>query len=198
MGVERRQMTEQKLIDPAVDKNEDKNIEKNTLEMERAREADLEQICTFYQRVIADLERRTNYPLWTWGVHPSAPMLKEALERNELMLLKENGQMIACAMINPELEGEEQIDWNGSSPLCIHLLAIDPALGKRGLGAQFVSMLVEWIRHQGADSIRLNLIEGNLPARHVYAQNGFISKGHIAILLDDEGELPFEMMELIL
>lgn len=157
---------------------------------------DLEAVCLFYQKVIADLERRTNYPLWTWEVHPNTSMLSDALDQQQIWILDSDGSVAGCAMISSDLEGEETITWTGSKPQNIHLFAIDPDLGGRHLSDHFLSGLIEQTAKPDTDSFRLNLIEGNIPARRLYMRHGFISSGRSEVLLEDEGVLPFEFMEL--
>lgn len=163
--------------------------------LRQAQPEDFNSVCTLYQKIIASLESRTNFPLWTWGVHPSQQSLKEALDNREIWLFEQNGQLCGSAFVNRVLEGEEQVSWQGNDAWCIHLFGIDPVLGGKGLSDRFLQGLLAILKEKRADSIRLNLIEGNDPARNLYTRNGFEHRGHYSVWLDDEGFLPFEMME---
>lgn len=156
---------------------------------------DLDVLCRFYQMVIEDLEKRTNYPLWTWGIHPSRQMLEDAISNQEIVLVQDGDHLCAAAMLSSALEGEELVSWSGLHPMAIHLFAIDPTLGGRKISDWFLNALIKQIEAAGFDSIRLNLIAGNRPARNLYVRAGFESRGEVDIDLPKEGILHFEMME---
>lgn len=169
----------------------------DSLTIRQAEPSDFNQVCDLYQKIIANLDKRTNFPLWTWGVHPSFDSLQQALNNQELWLFEHNGQLCGSALVNQALEGEEQVNWQGQNAWCIHLFGLDPDLRGRGLADAFLQGLMAMIQEKKADSIRLNLIEGNLPAHNLYSRNGFLHRGHYSVWLEDEGSLPFEMMEYL-
>lgn len=169
--------------------------------LRKAGRRDLDAVCAFYQTVIADLDKRKNYPLWTWGVHPHADMIAWAIAEGELYVFTCENRLIGSALVNDELEGEELVSWTGKNPKSIHLFAIHPALGGHHLGDRFLSALINETTAAAdstPDSLRLNLIEGNLPARNLYLRCGFVSLGQYDVDLPDEGVLHFEMMERLL
>lgn len=42
---------------------------------------DFDALCEMYQEVIAELEKRNNYPLWHWGIYPNEDTVRESIER---------------------------------------------------------------------------------------------------------------------
>lgn len=161
---------------------------------------DLEALCHFYQRSCAFLEQRTNYPLWRWGVHPNTAKLQAAIENREMFVWIIEDEIAGAVIVNHELEGMEAVSWQNSEKgfACLHLFAIDPRLQKRQAGSAFLTLLLNHLQSDSAiDSVRLNLIEGNLPARALYTRHGFKSKGKVSVHIEEEGVLPFELMERV-
>lgn len=161
---------------------------------------DFEELCCFYQHTCAFLEEHTNYPLWHWGVHPNEGMLQDAIENQEMFVWIVDGQLLGAARVNHELEGMEAVSWRAHKDTyaCIHLFGVDPALHGRHAGSSFLALLLNHLQSDPSiDSIRLNLIDGNLPARNLYARHGFESRGKASVLIEEEGVLPFELMECV-
>lgn len=178
----------------------------------QAKKEQLDQICRFYQDITDDLERRTNYPLWTWGIHPDYTGLKDAVENNELFLfIPDDFEEIlrqkdlfewsypfaGGAVVNSSWEDGGEIQWSGDNFSAIHLFAIHPALGKLGLADRFLDEIMKSASKQEIDSIRLDLIEGNWPAGHLYLRHGFESRGKGQFKPEGEKVLNFEYREFI-
>ncbi len=158
---------------------------------------DVDALCEMYQEVIAELEKRKNYPLWHWGIYPNEETVRDAIERGEMVILAIDGKLAGAAKVNEELEGEEYVLWKGTSPRSIHLFTIRPGFTGMHASDWFLMRLIKEKRSSHIDSLRLNLIVGNKPAKNLYLRCGFVSCGCADVLLEDEGVLPFELMEYI-
>lgn len=172
----------------------------------------LQMICQFYQEVIEDLENRINFPKWTWGIHPTMEDLENAIQNQELILftpdpssstfheLKEYSYPFAgAAIINSSWIDGGQIQWTSQDFMAIHLFAIhpNPALRSMKHGDAFLEEILDYIKDQNTESIRLDLIEGNWPADHLYLRHGFEKRGKGEYQPEGEVMLQFEYREYL-
>ena len=69
----------------------------------------------------------------------------------------------------------------------VHLTAmwVHPALRGLGAGSALVEAVLAWAEERGANSVRLDVIDGNDRARQLYERHGFEATGKIAIRLRD-------------
>lgn len=178
-----------------------------------AREDQLDLICRFYQDVTDDLEKRVNYPRWIWGAHPDRSGIEQAIENSELILyrpdsfeqlLKSKGienwpyPFAGAAILNSSWIDGGQISWQGTHFMALHLFAIHPALSKASLADLFLEELLNHAKEQNCDSVRLDLIEGNWPADHLYLRHGFEDRGKGVFQPEGEPILPFEYREFMI
>lgn len=171
-----------------------------------ATKQDTDTLVSFYQEVIASLEKRTNYPLWTWGIHPDLSMLESAIAQNEMLLFTSDADFpipteypfpfLGAAIVNTSHDGGDRPIWNETNPEIIHLFAIHPNLSGHQLADRFLEEIIERIQARGKDSVRLDLIDGNWPARNLYSRHGFESRGVYDYQPEKEAVLTFEYMEL--
>jgi len=69
----------------------------------------------------------------------------------------------------------------------VHLMAmwVHPALRGSGAASALVQSVLAWAESRGANSVRLDVIEGNDRARRLYKRHGFRATGHIAVRARD-------------
>jgi ribosomal protein S18 acetylase RimI-like enzyme len=72
---------------------------------------------------------------------------------------------------------------DSTDPAVVHLMAmwVHPALRGSGAASALVQAVLEWAEARGANSIRLDVIDGNDRARRLYERHGFAVTGHIAM-----------------
>lgn len=63
---------------------------------------------------------------------------------------------------------------------------VAPSVRGQGVGAQAVTLLLEWVRARGATRVRAEVLPGNEPSLRLLARLGFAvvgeSKGHIVLM----------------
>jgi GNAT superfamily N-acetyltransferase len=85
-----------------------------------------------------------------------------------------------------------------TDPAVVHLMAmwVHPEIRGSGGADELVAAVVAWARSEGANLVRLNVIEGNDRARHFYKRNGFRNTGQETIRPRD-GLIEIQMERLV-
>ncbi len=174
-----------------------------------AQPTDYNQIQQFYLEICQDLAQRENYPLWKWGIHPTEEMIQEAIQQGELLLffddqanldagLKADRPFYGAAIVNTCHEEGQNVAWSSSNAKTIHLFAVHPALAGHHLADQFLDEIIESAKAQDLESLHLDVIDGNWPAKNLYVRHGFESLGIMDFHAEHDVQdvLTFEFMEL--
>ena len=82
--------------------------------------------------------------------------------------------------------------------MVIHALGVHPRFGGKGLGARMVEAAIAIARESGIKAIRLDVLEGNEPARRIYLACGFESITSVQMFYENTGLANFELFELAL
>ena len=82
----------------------------------------------------------------------------------------------------------------GGDPRTIYLAAMWVAPEARGAGSadRLVRSVIEWAGGEGAELVRLYVMENNRPAERVYERHGFVRTGH-TVLRERDGLAELEM-----
>ena len=80
----------------------------------------------------------------------------------------------------------------------VHLMAlwVNPALRGSGAGDALVAAVVTWATSEGARVVRLDVMQGNGPARRCYERNGFRLRGH-EVVREGDGRIQVRMERLV-
>ena len=138
--------------------------------------AELPRVLAFYHAIIEDMAEDPYFPCWERDVHPTDRALAEAVRRGELFLLFTGGE-IAGAMVLDQDQGEMARacppDFAPSGIAVVHLLCVHPRFSRRGYARALVAHAIFRARSEGRKAVRLDVLEGNLPAERLYLSAGF-------------------------
>lgn len=173
------------------------------LTISKAAESDYRRIKDFYDALIDELDGSEFSPGWKKDVYPSEEMLRGALARGELFCGTVHEKIAAAMIVNHSYnEGYEGISWAVSAAageiLVIHALGVAPALSGRGLAKEMVRFVITQARAAGLRAVRLDVLEGNVPAERAYTALGFVYRGTLPMFYEDTGITNYEMYELVL
>lgn len=87
---------------------------------------------------------------------------------NHTIILKEDGNIIGFAVYSVLFEDAELYD-----------IAVDPAHRKKGIGDKLLQAVLRDCFERGAETIRLEVRESNLPARKLYEKHGFLYEKNV-------------------
>lgn len=140
--------------------------------------ADTCAVAAIYEELHSAEERGEITVGWQRGVYPVRKTAEDALARDDLFVLEEDGIVKGAAIINRrqvdvydgaawEYEAEEEL-------VCVlHTLVISPRFGKRGLAKQFIRFYEAYALGLGCPELRLDTNERNHTARSMYAKLGY-------------------------
>lgn len=169
--------------------------------IKRAEKEEYEQIRSFYDEVIDGFAGRDYHPRWEKDVYPDPRELRELLERGELVTGKLDGRIVAVMALNHECnEGYSRFDWptraEKEEVFVIHMLAVLPSYGRRGLAKEMVQYAIDTAAENGGKALRLDVLKGNLPANRLYESFGFQKLYTLNLFYPDTGWTDFELYEL--
>ena len=174
------------------------------IEIRKADVSDTDALLEMYNAIIDDTDGKSESPRWTKGVYPDRDYIAGAASRGEMYAAFENGIPVGALVRNHVMApGYERVEWDSdSSPekvYVIHTLGVSPACQHRGIASMLSKRLIEDARKEGIGSIRLDVIDGNIPSIRLYEKLGF--RNHGRMVLDygsvDDG-VAFTLMELVL
>ena len=115
---------------------------------------------------------------WIRGVYPTRATAGAALDRGDLYVMEEDGQIYGAALINRiQVEEYSLAKWEHNVPddqiYVLHTLVISPAAAGRGLGKQFVQFYEDLARKNGISELRIDTNEKNSRARAMYKKLGY-------------------------
>lgn len=170
------------------------------LEIRKANIADLKDIIELYDIVIDDM-RNTQYDLgWEKDMYPSHQYIKDSIINNELYIGVNHHQIVSAMMLNHHNNEEYQnINWlvnvNDEQMIVIHTLAVLPVCRGQGIAKEMVKHAISLSKQNQYQSIRLDVLEGNIPAMRLYEGLGFQYLDTIAVDIAGE-DLNFLVYEL--
>ena len=115
---------------------------------------------------------------WIRGVYPVRATAEAALQRGDLFVLEDGGQVRGAAVIN-----QIQVDVYAGAPwkhaaednevLVLHTLVISPESGRKGYGKRFIRFYEDYASEHGCPELRIDTNARNLTAREMYRKLGY-------------------------
>ncbi|MCH5193614.1 MAG: GNAT family N-acetyltransferase [Oscillospiraceae bacterium] len=163
---------------------------------------DFDNVKEFYYTVIDGLKYAKYSPDWKKDIYPTKEYLAESIKKNELYVGEADGKIVSCMVVNHEYnEGFGKIKWSvdadDSELYVVHILGVLSAYSGRGFATQMVQKVIETARENGIKTIRLDVLDGNLPAEKTYVKSGFKYVDTIDMFYENEGFLRSRMFEYI-
>lgn len=173
------------------------------LNITSAKEKDYTRVVDFYYSLIDAMENAEYKPGWEKDVYPTLKYLSESIDHGELYMGESDGNIISCMIVNHKYnEGYNSIKWSvdadDSEILVIHALGVHPDFSGRGIAKQMVQKVIDIARQNGIKAIRLDVLDGNLPAEKAYIKMGFQYIDTIQMFYEDTGMTAFKLFEFII
>ncbi len=77
--------------------------------------------------------------------------------------------------------------------MVIHMLGVHSDFAGKGLARKMVRFAVEEAKSRGMKAIRLDVLEGNLPAERLYVSEGFVYVDTLQLFYEDTGRTNFNL-----
>jgi ribosomal protein S18 acetylase RimI-like enzyme len=154
-----------------------------------ATENDIPMIVRIYDKIL-DLEAAgKTHTGWRKGIYPTEETAMDAISKNELFVLEEEGRILASARINQEQVPEyANCQWTYDAPeseiMVIHTLVVDPDLSGQGLGSKFIRFYESFALNNGCRYLRLDTNAINVAARALYKKLGYTEQGIVSCVFN--------------
>ena len=144
----------------------------------KAKAADIDAIVSIYDEIIDAEEAGLTATGWIRGFYPLRSVPEAALERDDLFVIEEDGEIKGSGIINHSQAAEYRLaPWEYEADpenVCVlHTLTISPRAFGRGLGKSFVAFYEAYAREHGCLELRIDTNLKNLPARSLYRKLGY-------------------------
>ena len=148
------------------------------MQIRKATAGDVPGVVKIYEELLdaQDAGRRTIG--WVRGIYPTEATAQAALERGDLFVLEDGGDILGAAIIN-----RRQVDVYYGAPweheaadeqVCVlHTLVISPRASGRGYGSRFVAFYEDHARAMGCPELRMDTNAKNAAARALYRRLGY-------------------------
>lgn len=166
----------------------------------KATAADLDAVEAIYNEIHDREEAGLSSTGWRRGIYPTREDAEEALERGDLYVLEEDGEVLASAIINQWQNPEyARADWAypaaADDVLVLHTLAVSPRRAGQGLGKRFVRYFENCAALRACRCLRLDTGERNTRARRLYESLGYREAGTVPCEYDGMENVRFVCME---
>ena len=167
----------------------------------KAEKEDFDKIRSLYWTLIDPEQDDPSFPHWKKGIHPSDEMIQDSIDKGNLYVLVDGGEIAACVIANDQkVEGYADAPWQIDSDevIVLHVLAVHPDHRGKGLARRLVENVIEQERKAGKKALRLDVIENNTTAEKLYQKLGFRYIQTKTLYYDVVGEMTFKLYELVL
>ncbi len=174
----------------------------NKIKIRIADVSDYIQVRDFYYSLIDVMEDAEYKPGWERDIYPTQEFLVHSIEKGNLYIGRVNEYIAACMVVNHEYnDGYHNARWSvnvkDSELFVIHALGVHPAYSGKGIAKQMVQKVINTAREQKIKTIRLDVLEGNIPAEQVYTQMGFVYCSTIKMFYENTGWTNYRLFEYI-
>ena len=163
---------------------------------------DFPRVRAFYHSIIDEMQHLPWFPCWEKDIYPTDSQLMGYINRREMHLILENGEIAAAAALGGNLDCSEEIRWPSSAAesetAAVCMVAVHPKFARRSLAKQMIAHFQQLARKRGLRALRLDIVDCNEPARRLYTSLGFQYVDRTTIMFDDGSSLCFELYECIL
>ncbi len=173
--------------------------------VQKAADGEFETVRGFYHSLIDALAASGSkvYVGWQKDVYPSPGFLKDSIRKGELYLAREGEEITAAMVFNHDYnESYRNYRWQteaeDSELMVIHALGVHPRFAGKGYAKALVRKAIDLGRECGMKVIRLDVLEGNIPAQRLYEGFGFRHMATLPMYYEDTGWKNFLLYELLL
>jgi len=156
-----------------------------------------------YIEVIAHTKDMNIHARWIYGQHPTDAMIQSYIDRQEMYLFTD-GKNVAGMTAITMYQGEDyhEIPWSqklkDDEVASVHIFTVAPEYQGKGVSKRMMEAIISLAMEKGKKAIRLDALESNIPARHMYEKLGFAYRGKQNLFAENTGWTDFLYYELLL
>ncbi len=172
------------------------------MELFCAEEKDYISIRDFYYELTDEMKTADFTPGWKKDIYPEQSFLLASIRKRELHFLKDDAGIFACMIVNHEYnDGYKDVKWSVEAAddelLVIHALGVLPRYSGKGIAKQLVQKVIEQAKEQHVKTVRLDVLEGNIPAEKAYIKSGFRYVATLNMFYADTGWTNYRVFEYL-
>ena len=173
------------------------------LKFRKASLEDTDTILQLYEELINAVKDNKYNPQWDYGVYPKEETITNAIKEGNLYVGTLDSEIVSSIVVDHNTNlGYENIEWkideNYENIYVIHLVAVKNSQQKKGIATQMLNEVFQMAKENNIKSLRLSIIENNLPAEKVYKKLEFEYIDTISVHADDRGLKTFDLYEKVL
>ena len=170
------------------------------MSLELATQNDFDAIIAFYDDVTARTPEMATYARWSKGKHPTVKGIRAYIDEGSMYLYRECGAIAgAMAVTMYQDEDYHAIEWTqqvvDDKVAVIHILAVSPDAQGNGIGSEMIREAIRMAESKGMQTIRLDALASNTPARRLYERLGFEYRGKQHLYAENTGWTDFYFFE---
>lgn len=171
------------------------------LRIRKANPSDYINVRDFYYELTDAMEKTKYKPGWQKDIYPTQSFLISSIEKNELYVGEKEERLVACMIINHAYnEGYKEVCWATDAVdgefLVIHALGVAFEFSGQGIARKMAQYAVDYGRSMHMKSIRLDVLDGNIPAERAYVGIGFQYVDTLQMYYEDTGRTSYKLFEL--
>lgn len=148
------------------------------MNIRKATSQDLDAVAQIYGDIHTEIEAGRLSVGWIRSIYPTIRTAEAALERDDLFVAEDGGEIVGAAIINRrQEEAYAGAAWNYAAPpervMVLHTLVIAPKHFGKGFGPRFVEYYEDYARSHGCSVLRLDTNVINLRAKAMYIRLGY-------------------------
>lgn len=148
------------------------------MEIRKAIMGDIDSIEKIYEKIHDCEEKGLSTTGWIRNVYPTRKTAEDALNRDDLFVMVNDGKVVAAAVINqiqvPEYKDAKwKHDAKDYEVMVLHGLAVDPLEKSKGFGRAFVAFYENYAKQHGCTALRMDTNVRNTRARNLYQKSGY-------------------------
>jgi len=146
------------------------------MEFRPAQAADLPQLKAVFGRIIQDMNQK-GIEIWD-DVFP-CEFFAGDIEAGALYVMTDKDAIVSAFAMYPALRGMDAVQWpqHGARAMYLNRFGVSVDYARRGMGSAMLRHAAALAREQGAEALRLFVVDINLPAIRLYEKNGFVRAG---------------------
>ena len=135
---------------------------------------DLKHLEKMYGEISDNLIKNQIYIYWS-NYYPYEEIEEVDLENNTFYVLEKNGEIVGGINLSLSHEKEKQINWKNKNAKAVYIskLGVNINFLKQGLGKALIENAKQLAKENGAEVLRLFVVDKNTPAINLYTKNGF-------------------------
>lgn len=148
------------------------------MNIRKATANDLDSIEKIYDDIHTAEENGKQTIGWIRGVYPIRATAENALKRDDLFVLEDEGTIQATAIINKaQVDSYSKAHWqhvvNDDQVCVLHTLVVSPSASKKGYGKSFIQFYEDYALKNNCIELRIDTNARNNVARAMYKKLGY-------------------------